>query len=89
MHELIPRRAGEVLIGVVETVGAAPGAAERRLHPQPLSGLRLLAKTLDRLGVSTQCGFASSVGGNPLSIDDERRKLARVVELAYAVWGTA
>jgi 5-methyltetrahydropteroyltriglutamate--homocysteine methyltransferase len=42
---------------------------------------------LDRLGVSTQCGFASSVGGNPLSIDDERRKLARVVELARAIWG--
>ena len=42
---------------------------------------------LDRLGVSPQCGFASSVGGNPLSLDDERRKLARVVELADAVWG--
>ena len=42
---------------------------------------------LDQLGVSPQCGFASSVGGNPLSIDDERRKLARVVELADAVWG--
>ena len=42
---------------------------------------------LDQAGVSPQCGFASSVGGNPLSIDDERRKLTRVVELAYAVWG--
>ena len=42
---------------------------------------------LDQAGVSPQCGFASSVGGNPLSIDDERRKLARVVELAQAVWG--
>ena len=31
---------------------------------------------LDQAGVSPQCGFASSVGGNPLSIDDERRKLA-------------
>ena len=41
----------------------------------------------DHLGVSPQCGFASSVGGNPLSLDDERRKLARVVELADAVWG--
>jgi 5-methyltetrahydropteroyltriglutamate--homocysteine methyltransferase len=42
---------------------------------------------LDRLGVSPQCGFASSVGGNPLTIDDERRKLALVVDLARAVWG--
>jgi 5-methyltetrahydropteroyltriglutamate--homocysteine methyltransferase len=42
--------------------------------------------SLSQAGVSPQCGFASSVGGNPLSIDDERRKLARVVELAKAVW---
>jgi 5-methyltetrahydropteroyltriglutamate--homocysteine methyltransferase len=42
--------------------------------------------SLSQVGVSPQCGFASSVGGNPLSIDDERRKLARVVELADAVW---
>jgi 5-methyltetrahydropteroyltriglutamate--homocysteine methyltransferase len=41
---------------------------------------------LDQVGVSPQCGFASSVGGNPLTIDDERKKLARVVELARAVW---
>jgi len=44
--------------------------------------------SLDQVGVSPQCGFASSVGGNPLSIDDERRKLTRVVELANAVWGS-
>jgi methionine synthase II (cobalamin-independent) len=42
---------------------------------------------LDQVGVSPQCGFASSVGGNPLSIEDERKKLARLVELAHAVWG--
>jgi 5-methyltetrahydropteroyltriglutamate--homocysteine methyltransferase len=41
---------------------------------------------LDRLGISPQCGFASTVGGNPLSIDDQRRKLALVVELARQVW---
>ena len=42
---------------------------------------------LDRLAISPQCGFASSVGGNPLTIDDQRRKLARVVEVAELVWG--
>ena len=42
---------------------------------------------LDRLGVCPQCGFASTVGGNPLSEDDERRKLALVVEVARRVWG--
>ena len=43
--------------------------------------------SLDQVGVSPQCGFASSVGGNPLTIQDERKKLERVVQLARAVWG--
>jgi 5-methyltetrahydropteroyltriglutamate--homocysteine methyltransferase len=42
---------------------------------------------LERLCISPQCGFASSVGGNPLTIDDERAKLRRVVEAAAAIWG--
>ena len=60
---------------------------------EPLDALERLVEdagrfiSLDQVGVSPQCGFASSVGGNPLSIDDQRRKLARVVELAHAVWG--
>jgi 5-methyltetrahydropteroyltriglutamate--homocysteine methyltransferase len=40
----------------------------------------------ERLGISPQCGFASSVGGNPLTIDEQRRKLERVVEVADKVW---
>ncbi len=32
---------------------------------------------IERLGISPQCGFASTAGGNPLTEDDERRKLAR------------
>jgi 5-methyltetrahydropteroyltriglutamate--homocysteine methyltransferase len=42
---------------------------------------------LDQLALSPQCGFASSVGGNPLTADDQRRKLQLVVETAEAVWG--
>jgi 5-methyltetrahydropteroyltriglutamate--homocysteine methyltransferase len=42
---------------------------------------------LGRLALSPQCGFASTVGGNLLSIDDERRKLALTVEVATRVWG--
>jgi 5-methyltetrahydropteroyltriglutamate--homocysteine methyltransferase len=44
---------------------------------------------LERLALSPQCGFASTIGGNKLSIDDEKRKLALVVEVAREVWGTA
>jgi 5-methyltetrahydropteroyltriglutamate--homocysteine methyltransferase len=42
---------------------------------------------LERLAVSTQCGFASDIVGNPLSEHDERAKLALVVEVARRVWG--
>jgi 5-methyltetrahydropteroyltriglutamate--homocysteine methyltransferase len=42
---------------------------------------------IERLCLSPQCGFASNFAGNPLTIDDERRKLALVVETAREVWG--
>ena len=42
---------------------------------------------LDRLAISPQCGFASTVSGNPLSLEHEKRKLALVVETARRVWG--
>jgi 5-methyltetrahydropteroyltriglutamate--homocysteine methyltransferase len=41
---------------------------------------------LERLALSSQCGFASSIVGNGLSIDDERRKLKRVCETARQIW---
>jgi 5-methyltetrahydropteroyltriglutamate--homocysteine methyltransferase len=42
---------------------------------------------LERLALSPQCGFASVADGNPISPDDQKRKLALVVETARAVWG--
>ncbi|MDA2915636.1 cobalamin-independent methionine synthase II family protein [Nitrospinae bacterium AH_259_B05_G02_I21] len=41
----------------------------------------------ERLAISPQCGFASSIVGNRLTVEDEKRKLQRVVEAARAVWG--
>jgi 5-methyltetrahydropteroyltriglutamate--homocysteine methyltransferase len=43
---------------------------------------------LDRLGLSPQCGFASTHHGNTLTEDDQWRKLRLVVEVAREVWGT-
>src|SRR5205807_203732 len=37
---------------------------------------------LDRLAISPQCGFASTVAGNPVTEADERAKLALVVNAA-------
>jgi 5-methyltetrahydropteroyltriglutamate--homocysteine methyltransferase len=43
--------------------------------------------SLERLAVSPQCGFATSVLGNALTIDDERAKLRLVAEVARKIWG--
>ncbi|HKF78096.1 MAG TPA: 5-methyltetrahydropteroyltriglutamate--homocysteine S-methyltransferase [Candidatus Dormibacteraeota bacterium] len=42
---------------------------------------------LERLCISPQCGFASTLEGNALSLDEERAKLALVVETAAEIWG--
>jgi 5-methyltetrahydropteroyltriglutamate--homocysteine methyltransferase len=41
----------------------------------------------DRLCLSGQCGFASTVEGNMLTIDQERAKLELIVETAREIWG--
>jgi 5-methyltetrahydropteroyltriglutamate--homocysteine methyltransferase len=41
---------------------------------------------LDRLAISPQCGFASTVAGNPITETDERAKLKLVVDAAEEIW---
>lgn len=41
---------------------------------------------LERLAVSPQCGFASSIVGNNISLEDQRSKLRLVTETAGALW---
>ena len=41
---------------------------------------------LEQLALSPQCGFASHFMGNPLTADDQRRKLELVVEVARETW---
>jgi 5-methyltetrahydropteroyltriglutamate--homocysteine methyltransferase len=43
---------------------------------------------LEYLALSPQCGFASTIEGNPLTEDDQRRKLELVAETAREVWGS-
>jgi 5-methyltetrahydropteroyltriglutamate--homocysteine methyltransferase len=42
---------------------------------------------LERLALSPQCGFASTVAGNPVTVDDEIAKLGLIVEVARDIWG--
>ena len=61
-------------------------------HMEPIQTLknRILEASqhisLERLALSPQCGFASSIIGNQLSISDQHNKLRRVVETASEVW---
>jgi len=60
---------------------------------EPLETLRRraaeAAKYIDpaRLAISPQCGFASTMGGNPVTEADERAKLKLCVDAARAIWG--
>ena len=47
------------------------------------------AKYVDaaRLALSPQCGFASTMGGNPVTEADERAKLKLCVDAAREIWG--
>lgn len=42
---------------------------------------------LSRLAISPQCGFASTVAGNPVTEIEQAEKLSLVVETARKVWG--
>jgi 5-methyltetrahydropteroyltriglutamate--homocysteine methyltransferase len=42
---------------------------------------------LARLALSPQCGFASTMEGNRVTPEDQKRKLERVAETARLVWG--
>ena len=45
--------------------------------------------SLDRLGLSPQCGFASVDLGNLIAVEDQAAKLSLVIDLAREVWGEA
>ncbi len=72
-----------VVLGLVTT------KSPRHETPQELTArLREASRfvQLDRLALSPQCGFATSVLGNRISVEDESRKLRLVVETARSVW---
>lgn len=43
---------------------------------------------LERLAVSPQCGFSSTVEGNEITLDEQKAKLALCVALARDIWGS-
>ena len=61
----------------LETAGELRSRIEEASHYLPL----------ERLGLSPQCGFASTMEGNHISPEDQRRKLELVASVAQEVWG--
>ncbi|KAJ5175004.1 methionine synthase vitamin-B12 independent [Penicillium canariense] len=46
-------------------------------------------EALKRICVSPQCGFSTHESGYPLSLDDEKKKLGLVRQIADEIWGEA
>jgi 5-methyltetrahydropteroyltriglutamate--homocysteine methyltransferase len=74
----------QVILGLVTTKGPRP-ETEAELEARVREAATRI--DLERLGVGTQCGFATSVLGNALTVDDERRKLAVIARTARRIWG--
>ena len=43
--------------------------------------------SLERLALSPQCGFSTSVMGNRLTVEDQQYKLGVIAETARTLWG--
>src|ERR671930_361607 len=74
----------QVVLGLVTTKGPRP-ETEDELEARVREAAALV--DLERLGVGTQCGFATSVVGNALTVADEERKLRTIARTATRIWG--
>jgi 5-methyltetrahydropteroyltriglutamate--homocysteine methyltransferase len=74
----------QVVLGLVTTKGPRP-ESEDELEARVREAAAIV--DLERLGVGTQCGFATSVVGNALTVADEERKLRTIARTARRIWG--
>jgi 5-methyltetrahydropteroyltriglutamate--homocysteine methyltransferase len=74
----------DVVLGLVTTKSGELESTETLLRR-----IEEASKYVDvnHLALSPQCGFASTLAGNPLTQDEQKRKLELVVETARRVWG--
>jgi 5-methyltetrahydropteroyltriglutamate--homocysteine methyltransferase len=73
-----------VVLGLV-TTKSPRREATGELSAQIREVSRFIA--LERLALSPQCGFSTSVVGNRVSLEDERHKLKVIADTAKLVWG--
>ncbi len=61
------------------------GCRDRRVRESAPEAAKFVP--LDRLCLSPQCGFSSTVEGNTLTADEQKAKLSLIVQVASEVWG--
>jgi 5-methyltetrahydropteroyltriglutamate--homocysteine methyltransferase len=74
----------------IAVLGLVTTKSNRRETPDDLAERIRQAQRfipLERLALSPQCGFATSVKGNDISVEAERDKLRTIAETAARVWG--
>jgi len=72
-----------VVLGLVTTKSSQRETVEELAHRIQAASTYV---DLERLALSPQCGFASSVVGNAVTVDDERVKLETIARTAVTVW---
>lgn len=75
-----------VVLGLITTKKPRLESVEE-VHARIVEASRYLP--LERLALSPQCGFASTMEGNHLTYEDQRHKLELVNSVASEVWGNA
>ena len=80
----VPKGGPTVVLGLITTKTGAPEDADALV-----ARIEEAARFVDigQLAISPQCGFASGIGGNALSEDEQCRKLEVMLAVAERVWG--
>ncbi|MBL8380881.1 MAG: 5-methyltetrahydropteroyltriglutamate--homocysteine S-methyltransferase [Burkholderiales bacterium] len=80
----VPRGGATVVLGLVTTKSGELESADHLMHRIDDAARYI---DLEQLALSPQCGFASGISGNRLSMDEQWRKLDLINEVARRVWG--
>jgi 5-methyltetrahydropteroyltriglutamate--homocysteine methyltransferase len=73
-----------VVLGLV-TTKSGRRESEEELERRTREAARHI--DLERLAISPQCGFATSVIGNAITVDDQQAKLETIARAAARIWG--
>jgi 5-methyltetrahydropteroyltriglutamate--homocysteine methyltransferase len=82
----LPKGGKRVVLGLVSS--KRPQLEEKDVLVRRIEQAAKFAP-LEQLALSPQCGFASSIKGNPLGEAEQEAKLGRLVEVADHIWGNA